>query len=45
MTYRSVSYVQTLQIPVKSYKEFIKKNKLYRKIETVRENLDYLDQH
>jgi len=44
-TFRSVSYVQTLQIPSKSYKEFVKKNRLFRKIEELRENLDYLEQH
>ncbi|MFK5891934.1 MAG: cyclic nucleotide-binding domain-containing protein [Pseudomonadota bacterium] len=45
VTFRSVSYVHALQIPAKSYQEFIKKNRLFRKIETLRENHSFLDQH
>lgn len=44
-TFRTVSYVQALQIPSRSYKEFVKKNRLFRKIEELRENLDYLEKH
>ncbi len=44
-SFRSVSYVHALQIPAKSYHEFIKKNRLFRKIETLRENQFFLEQH
>ncbi|MFK5984856.1 MAG: cyclic nucleotide-binding domain-containing protein [Pseudomonadota bacterium] len=44
-TFRSVSYVHALKIPTKSYHEFIKKNRLFRKIETLRENQSFLEQH
>jgi hemerythrin len=45
ITFRSVSYVHALKIPSKSYREFIKKNRLFRKIEKLRENLSFLNQH
>jgi len=44
-TFRSVSYVQTLQIPTKSYQEFIKKCRLFTKIERLHENQDFLSDH
>jgi len=44
-TFRSVSYVQTLQIPTKSYQEFIKKSRLFTKIERLHENQDFLSDH
>lgn len=44
-TYRSVSYVQTLQIPTKSYQEFIKKSRLFTKIERLHENQEFLSDH
>jgi len=44
-TYRSVSYVQTLQIPTKSYQEFIKKCRLFTKIERLHENQEFLSDH
>ncbi len=44
-TYRSVSYVQTLQIPAKSYLEFVKKNRQFTKIEKRREYQAFLEQN
>ena len=41
-TYRSISYVQALCIPATSYVQFIKTNKMYRKIEKLHENKEFL---
>jgi hemerythrin len=41
-TYRAMSYVRVLQIPVELYQAFISRNFLYRDIKRINENLNFL---
>lgn len=43
-TYRTVGFAQALRLPSKSYLEFINKNDLYRQIERMNENRQFLEQ-
>ncbi|MCF6290573.1 MAG: cyclic nucleotide-binding domain-containing protein [Desulfobacterales bacterium] len=41
-TYRSISYIQALLLPVGSYAQFVKENRMYRQIERLHENRQFL---
>ncbi len=41
-TYRAMSYVRVLQIPVELYKAFIERNFLFKDIKRINENLNFL---
>lgn len=41
-TYRSISYIQALVLPAASYARFVKENRMYRQIERLYENRDFL---
>lgn len=41
-TYRSISYIQTLILPAASYTQFVKENRMYRQIERLYENREFL---
>ncbi len=41
-TYRSISYIQALVLPSVSYARFVKENRMYRQIERLHENREFL---
>jgi hemerythrin len=41
-TYRSISYIQALILPSASYARFVKENRMYRQIERLYENREFL---
>jgi len=41
-TYRSISYIQALVLPAASYSQFVKENRMYRQIERLYENREFL---